>query len=321
MVKIPAREWRMCVDFTNLDLACPKDSYPLPAIDMLVDRSAGNNILSFMNAYSGYNQVKMCKEDEEKTTFTTEMGTFCYIVMPFGLKNAGATFQRLVDKVFKEQAGKSIEAYVDDILVKSKSEKDHWKDLEKAFEKIRKSGIKLKLEKCTFGVTEGKFLGYIISPEGIKPHPEKIETITNMRPPKNLKEVQKLNGKVAALGRFIPKSAEKCGPFFKILRNPGRTIKWDEKCDKAFEELKRILKELPTLHPPTSANPLFLYVSCSETTVSAVLVTENNKNQKPVFYLSKTLQGAEHRYPLLEKLALAIIVSARRLRITFNPTK
>lgn len=318
MVKKPDGRWRICVDFTNLNLACPKDSYPLPSIDVLVDRSVGYKMLSFMDVYSGYNQVKMCKKDEEKTAFITEMGTFCYTVMPFGLKNARTTFQRLVDKVFRKQTGKNIETYVDDILVKSKNEKDHWRDLEETFEKIRRSGINLKPEKCTFGVTEGKFLGYIISPERIKPQPKKIEAIRTMRPPKNLKEVQRLNGRIAALGRFIPKNAEKCGPFFNILHNPGRTIKWDDKCGKAFEELKRILAELPTLHPPTSTNPLFLYVSCSETTVSAVLVTENDKNQKPVFYLSKTLQGAEHRYPPLEKLALAIVVSARRLRIYFQ---
>lgn len=139
-----------------------------------------------------------------------------------------------------------------------------------------------------------------------------------MRPLKNLKEVHKLNGKIVALSRFIPKSAEKCSPFFRILRKPGKTIRWNEECEKAFTELKKTLEELPTLHLPNSTDPLFLYVSCSETTISAILVTEEGKNQNPVFYLSKNLQGAESRYPPLEKLALAIIVSARRLRAYFQ---
>lgn len=277
MVKKHDGSWRMCVDFANLNAACPKDSYPLPSIDTLVDRSVGNKILSFMDAYSGYNQVKMYKEDEKKTSFITEMGTFCYTVMPFGLKNAGATFQRLVEKVFEEQVGENIEVYVDNLLIKLKETKKYWKDLESTFGKIREPGIKLKPEKCTFGVIEGKFLDYLISQKGIKPHPEKIEAITSMRPPKNLKEVQRLNGKVAALGRFIPRSAEKCGPFFKILRNPGKSINWDDQRNKAFEELKKTLVELPMLHPPNPSNPLYLYVSCSEASVSAVLVTEKDK--------------------------------------------
>lgn len=152
MVRKLTGRWRMCVDFTNLNLACPKDSYPLPSIGILVDRSARYGILSFMDAYSGYNQVKMCKEDEGKISFITEIGTFCYTVMPFGLKNTGVIFQRLMDKIFKKQIGNNIEVYVDDILVKSTDMESHWRDLEETFEKIRKAGIKLKPEKCSFGV-------------------------------------------------------------------------------------------------------------------------------------------------------------------------
>lgn len=152
-------------------------------------------------------------------------GAYCYTVMPFRLKNAGATFQRLVDKVFEVQIGKSIEVYVDHILIKSRSVKTYQSDLEETFQKIRSSGIKLKPEKCTFEVTEGMFLGYLISENGIKLHPEKVEAITKMRPPKTLKELQRLNGRVATLNRFISKSADKCKPFFKILRNPSKQRK------------------------------------------------------------------------------------------------
>lgn len=186
------------------------------------------------------------------------------------------------------------------------------------FSRIREDGIKLKPEKYTFGVIEGKFLGYLISYEGIRPHPEKVEAITKMEAPKTLKELQKLNGKVAALNRFIPRSADKCRSFFNILRNPSKKIEWSEECKEAFSKLKTALKELPTLQAPNPDEPLYLYVASSETTISAVLVTENDKIQKPVFYFSRTLQGAENRYPPLEKLVLAVIASARQLRAYFQ---
>lgn len=194
----------------------------------------------------------------------------------------------------------------------------HWVDFEETFNRIRKSRIKLKPEKCTFGVLEGKFVGSLISYEGIKPHPEKVKAITNMKPPKTLKELQKLNGKTAALGRFIRRSADKCRPFFKILKNPSKNIEWSEECINAFEELKEVLKKLPTLQPPSPNQLLYLYVAGSDTSISAILVTDNNKTQNPVFYFSKTLQGVECRYPPLEKLALAVISSARRLRAYFQ---
>src|SRR5256886_3018603 len=119
MVKKSNGSWRMCVDFTDLNKACPKDFFPLPRIDHLVDSASGHQMLSFMDAFSGYNQIMMAEEDREKTAFITDSGTYCYKVMPFGLKNAGATYQRLVNKLLKEQIGKNIEVCVDDMLVKS----------------------------------------------------------------------------------------------------------------------------------------------------------------------------------------------------------
>ncbi|KAI5322908.1 hypothetical protein L3X38_031980 [Prunus dulcis] len=125
--------WRVCVDYTDLNKACPKDNFPLPRIDQLVDSTSGNQLLSFMDAYSGYNQIMMHEDDKAKTSFIIERGTYCYKVMPFGLKNAGATYQRLVSKIFKEQIGKTMEVYVDDMLVKAPARADHIKNLAEAF--------------------------------------------------------------------------------------------------------------------------------------------------------------------------------------------
>ena len=152
----------MRVDYKDLNKACPKDSFPLPNIDRMIDATAGHEILTFLDAYSGYNQIQMNPEDQEKTSFVTKYGTYCYNVMPFGLKNAGATYQRLVNKMFEEQIGKSMEVYIDDMLVKSLRAEDHLAHLQKTFEILRKYNMKLNPEKCAFGVGWGKFLGFMV---------------------------------------------------------------------------------------------------------------------------------------------------------------
>ena len=156
LVQKETGKWRMCVDFTDLNKACPKDDFPLPRIDQLVDATSGCELMSFLDAYSGYHQVFMAKEDEPKTAFITPMGTYCYTRMPFGLKNAGATFTRLITKVLAGQLGRNVEAYVDDIVIKSKLAGAHTGDLQETFVNLRAEGIKLNPEKCAFGVKAGK---------------------------------------------------------------------------------------------------------------------------------------------------------------------
>src|SRR3954464_4607161 len=223
MVKKSNGKWRMCVDFTDLNKACPKDSFPLPRIDYLVDNPLGHQLLSFMDAFSGYNQIMMAEEDREKTAFITESGIYYYRVMPFGLKNAGATYQQLVNKLFKHQIGKNIEVYVDDMLVKSTKENDHVKDLRETFEVLKKHNMRLNLQKCVFGVTAGKFLGFMVTNRGIKANPDKIQAILDMEEPKNLHDIQKLNGKLAALSRFLAKGAERALHFLKLLKGVSST--------------------------------------------------------------------------------------------------
>ena len=169
MVKKANEKWRMCVDFTDLNQACLKDSFPLPRIDQLVDSTAGHKLLTFMDAFSGCNQIQMAEEDQEKTTFITSQGLYCYKVMPFELKNAGATYQRLVNQMFEKQIARNVEVYVDDMLVKSKEEEDHLDDLKEKFDTLRQYSMKLNPSRCAFGVSSGKFLGFIVSQRGIEP--------------------------------------------------------------------------------------------------------------------------------------------------------
>ncbi|GAB2287049.1 hypothetical protein Dimus_039803 [Dionaea muscipula] len=280
LVKKPNGTWRMCIDFTDLNNACPKDSYPLPNIDTLVDATSGHDMLSFMDAFSGYHQIRMKESDEEKTAFITQDGTYCYKMMPFGLKNAGATYQRLVNKIFAPVLGKTVEAYVDDMLVKSATENEHVAALESAFAILRKYSMRLNPKKCTFGVTSGKFLGFIVTRRGIEANPDKIQAIVDMAPPRNVKEIQKLTGRLAALSRFLSRSAEKSLPFFKVLRGQ-KQFEWTPECQKAFDDLKTHLASPPLLTKPVPEETLFIYLAVSDFAVSSVLVREDDKIRNP----------------------------------------
>jgi hypothetical protein len=171
------------VDFNDLNKACPKDPYPLPNIDRLIDGPSGYKILSFMDAYSGYNQIKMNPADAPHTAFMTNICNYFYNAMPFGLKNAGATYQRLIDRVFSEQIRKDLEVYIDDMVVKTTDTGEHDLDLGDILASVRKYNMRLNHTKCSFGVQSGKFLGFMLTNRGIKANPDKCQAIIDMRSP------------------------------------------------------------------------------------------------------------------------------------------
>ncbi|XP_025618967.1 uncharacterized protein [Arachis hypogaea] len=302
---------------SDLNKACPKDAYPLPCIDKLVDNASSFNSLSFMDAYSGYNQILMHPEDQSKTAFITEHGNFCYRVMPFGLKNAGATYQRLMDKVFRHQIGRNIEIYVDDMVAKSTKDRSHCDDLKEIFGQIRAYNMRLNPEKCAFGVQGGKFLGFMLTSRGIEANPEKCKAILNMTSPKTIKEVQQLAGRIAALSRFLPAVSTRSHLFFQtILKN--KQFQWTPECETAFAKLKTLLSSPPVLQRPEVGKPLYLYLSVSNHSISSALVVETGRIQQPVYFVSRVMQPTEQRYPKIEQLALALVVTARRLRHYFQ---
>jgi hypothetical protein len=186
--------YRMCIDFTALNKHCPKDYFLLPRIDQIIDSTAGCECLSFLDAYSGYNQIRLKVEDEDKTVFITPHGVYCYITMPFRLKNIGATYQRCMQACLKEQIGCNIEVYIDDIVIKTVKADSLLNDLRETFANLDIYNIKLNPKKCSFGVPIGQLLGYLISKRGIEGNPEKIQAIINMQPPKMLQHTQQLTG-------------------------------------------------------------------------------------------------------------------------------
>ena len=204
------------MDFTDLNKTCPKDPFPMPWIDQLVDATVGHPQMSFLVAFQGYHQIPLALGDKEKTAFVTPTGNYHYKMMPFSLKNVGSTYQRMITRMFESQLGKNIEVYIDDMVVKNKVVSKHMGDLRDIFEILRKHKLRLNASKCSFSVRSGKFLGYMITHIGIKVNPDQIKVINSLQPPRNPKKVQKLIG-IAALNRFISRSADRCRPFFQLL--------------------------------------------------------------------------------------------------------
>ena len=315
LVKKANGKWRLCIYFTDINKACPKDSFPLPRIDLIVDATSGHELLSFMEAFSGYNHISMDPDDQEKTSFVTAQGTYCYRVMPFELKNAGATYQRLVNRMFQKQIGTTMEVYIDDMLVKSTTAELHIAHLSEAFQILRSYNMKLNPAKCAFGVSAGKFLGFIVNHQGIEANPDKIKVVLDMPSPSGIKEVQRLTGRIAALSRFVSMASNKFQPFFQVLK---KAFQWDTKCEEAFSALKTYLSSPPILVSHIEGELLTLYLAVSDFSTSVVLVKDKERVQHPVYYCSRALKGAEERYPRMEKLILALVTVARKLRPYFQ---
>nr|GEZ97226.1 reverse transcriptase domain-containing protein [Tanacetum cinerariifolium] len=282
MAKKHDGSWRMCVDFTDLNKAC-------------------------------YHQIQLAEPDEEKTTFHTGQGVYCYTKMPFGLKNAGATYQRLMDKAFESQISRNIEVYVDD-------EDEMTRDTEETFRTLRKVNMKLNHKKCSFGLAEGIFLGYVVTPEGIKPCPDKTAAALQLPSPRTIKEVQSLNGKLASLNRFLSKSAEKSLPLFQTLKKciKKSDFHWTTEAEQAFKQLKKHISELPLLVVPKPQEELIIYLSATYGAISAVLINERGTIQTPIYFISRALQGPELNYSPMGKLVLSLVFAAKRLRRYFQ---
>nr|GFA28353.1 hypothetical protein [Tanacetum cinerariifolium] len=226
----------------------------------------------------------MAKEDKDKTAFYTGERVFCYKKMLFGLKNTGATYQRLVDKVFSHQIGRNLEAYVDDMVIKS------------------------------------PFSGHLITKQSIKANPLKVKAVTDLDQSRTLKDIQSLNGKLAALSRFLSKGAERSMAFFKILKGckDKKSIQWTTEANKALEKMKKLVQALPTLTAPRVGETLTMQLAASKESISVVLVAQRNEGLTLIYFVSRVLQGAELNYPALEKLVLALVHASRKLRRYFQ---
>jgi ribonuclease HI len=322
-VKKKNGKWRMCVDYTSLNKACPNVPFPLPRIDQIVDSTAGCELLCFLGAYSGYHQIKMKESDQLMTSFIMPFEMYCYVTMPFGLRNAGATYQRCMQHKFGDHIGRTVEAYVDDIVMKTRKADDLVGDLRIAFGCLQANGVKLNPEKCVFGMPRGMLLGYIVSQRGIEANPEKVAALERMGPIRDLKGIQKVLGCLAALSRFISRLGEKGLPLYRLLKKHER-FSWIVEAHEALDKLKATLAHAPILTLPQDGEPLYLYVTATTQVVSVVIVVEHTEEghalpvQRPVYYISEVLSETKARYPQVQKLLYSVVLARHKLRHYFE---
>jgi hypothetical protein len=244
----------------------------------------------------------MKESDQLTTSFITPLGMYCYVTMPFGLRNAGATYQRCMQHVLRDHIGRTVEACVDDIVVKTRKADDLVCDLNIAFGCLRANGVKLNPEKCVFGVPRGMLLGYIICQRGIKANPKKVAALERMGPIWDLKGVQRVLGCLAALSRFISRLGEKGLPLYRLLKKHEH-FSWTVEAQEALDKLRASLTHAPILTPPQDNEPLYLYVAATTQVVSAVIVVERAEEehalpvQWPVYYISEVLPETKACYP------------------------
>jgi hypothetical protein len=239
----------MRIDYTDLNHHFPKDPFPLPRIDQVVDSTTRSTLLCFLDCYSGSHQIALKVSDQDKTAFIMPHGIYCYMAMTFGLKNARATYQKAIQKCLESQISKNVEAYVEDVVVKTTNEDDLIADLAQTFANLRHYCWKLNPGEVRLRCPSGKLLGFMVSHRGIEANTTKVDAIRRMNRPTGKKDVMKLTGMMAVLGRFINKLGEKSLPFFKLLKKSNK-FKWTDEVDQVLEELKTFLTMPPVMVPP-----------------------------------------------------------------------
>jgi hypothetical protein len=245
--------WRVCLDFRDLKRATPKDEYPMPVAETMINAAAGHKILSFMDGNASYNQIFMAPEDINKTAFRVPgaVGLFEYVVMTFGLKNAGATYQHAMNYIFHDLIGKFVEIYINDIVVKSALVEGHLGDLRQVLERTRRFGLRMNLKKCAFGVSADQFLGFLVHERGIKIGLKSQEAVKTMVPPTTKNELQQPISKINFVRRFISNLSGRIEPFMELVKIKANDLfRWGAEQQRAFEEIKEYLSKPPVLVPP-----------------------------------------------------------------------
>ena len=310
------RKIRICQDFRKFNNATKKDYFPLPFTDAILDAVASHECYSFLDGFSGYNQIQIALEDQLKTTFTTTWGTFASIIMLFGLCNAPATFQRVMIVAFLPYLHKFIEIFLDDFCVFGKIA-DHAEQLTKCFEQCEKYGISLNAAKCQFVVPFGRLLGHIVGKAGIVVDLDKISLIVNFPKPTIVKQVRSYLGLCSYYRRAIKSFAEIASPLTKLLKKlgVGASPIWAPNCEEAFLALKEKLSTTPVFIPPNWNKPFRVYVDASNMALGCVLSQKDDKNfDHPIYFASRQLIADEKNYTTTERKALGMIFAVQKFR-------
>lgn len=314
IVQKPSGDLRPCVDYRKLNAVTKTDRYPMPTIEQLLFRTDKRNFVSLLDLKSGFWQIPVAEEDRDKTAFVCEFGLFRYLRMPFGLKGAPATFQRAMDAFARSIPTVRVHAYLDDLIVISPTFNQHLKDLQTVFEQMRKMNLRVNRDKCQFVCQQFKYLGHIVTTEGIQTDPSKVSAIAELPAPRNVKQVQSFVSSCSWYRRFIPNFAKIAKPLTDLTKKKLQWT-WGQDQQNAFDELKRLITSAPCLAPADDSLPFFLYTDASNYAIGAMLCQKtDDKGCRAIEYASRLLLPAERNYSTTEREALAIVWAMERFR-------
>ncbi|XP_035545115.1 uncharacterized protein LOC118348198 [Juglans regia] len=305
--------WQMCIDYRKLNAATRKDHFPLPFLDQVLEKVAGHDFYCFLDGYSGFYQIEIAPEDQEKTTFTCPFGTFAFRRMPFGLCNAPATFQRCMLSIFSDMIENCLEIFMDDFSVFGSSFDACLTNLQAVLARCEEKHLLLNWEKCHFMVQQGIVLGHIVSSRGIEVDKAKIELISKLPIPKTVKEIRSFLGHAGFYRRFIQNFSSISKPLCELLMHDV-AFEWTSSCQDAFDKLKILLTTAPIMQPPVWSTPFEIMCDASDVAIGAVLGQRINKFPHVISYASKTLNGAQRNYSTTEKELLAIVFALDKFR-------
>ena len=305
--------WRVCIDYRRLNDVTRKDHFPLPFIDQLLERVSGHPFYCFLDGYSGYFQIEIAPEDQEKTTFTCPFGTYAYRRMPFVLCNGLTTFQRCMLSMFSDMVERIMEVYMDDITVYGGDFEECLANLEAILQRCIEKNLVLNWEKCHFMVNQGIVLGHIISSRGIEVDKAKIDIISKLPPPTNVKTIRQFLGHAGFYRRFIKDFSKIAKPLYKLLEKDAKFV-WEEECQKSFEELKFYLTTAPIVRAPNWQLPFEVMCDASDLAIGAVLGQREDGKPHVVYYASKTLNEAQRNYTTTKKELLAVVYALDKFR-------
>ena len=302
--------WRFCIDFRKLNALTPLKPHPIPKISETLDSLVNMKYFSTLDAKSGYFHVALREQDQLKTAFRTGSGTFCFLKMPFGLKNSGFTYQLAMSKLLMDVLGKCSLCYIDDVVIFSPNFDQHLLDLQKVFSLIKQGGVKLAFKKCKFAANSIKYLGFMVDGYGISPDPEKIFAIKNYPTPTNIKQIRQFLASVGFYRNMISDFAELAAPLSDLLRKNVKW-QWSDACQSSFEALRDSLSKPPILRHPNFHLPFEIHTDASKLSIAGVLMQRYNDTPFPIAYFSRKLRPEETRYSVTELEALAIVASIK----------
>ena len=316
LIKKEGKSMRMCVDYRRLNSVTKVEAYPMPRVDELIDRLGKAKYITTLDLTRGYWQVLVAAKDRYKTAFITPWGLYEFKVMPFGLSGAPASFQKLMDRILRGSQEYS-EAYLDDVVIFSKTWEEHLKHLTDILERIRKAGLTVKLGKCQFAMSQCVYLGHVVGNGMVKLERSKVETIENFPVPENKREIRTFLGLTGYYRKFIPDYATIAAPLLDLTKKAlPNSLKLNDEARKAFEKLKKLLCSEAVLSSPDLGRPFILQTDASDRGVGAVLCQQGDDGEEhPVYYYSRKFLPREERYSVIEKECLAIKLAVTAFRV------